>query len=152
MDYYDPVKGMGTFREWVDCFWLEKYKQVWLDEIDLLEPYFRECPQNHETLSNLLVRVNRASVAESASVAELFTQIKAVIVGDQEKDATTVLLFTTTTSTTLIHTHLTFDFPTEKEEAGLGQFGFKVRKKVAVCTGRCACYRRTERGTDCVTL
>ena len=87
---------MGRFREWVDCFWLEKDKQVWLDEIDFMEPYFRECPHSHEILANMLVRVNNlqanSASAESASVAELFTQMKAVIVGDQEKDATTVLL------------------------------------------------------------
>jgi hypothetical protein len=84
---------MGTFREWVECFWLEKDRQVWLDEIDYLEPYFRACPQNHQTLANLNGRVNdlrfcrelpSTAVAESAGVAELFTQMKACIVGDQE--------------------------------------------------------------------
>jgi hypothetical protein len=91
---------MGTFREWVECFWLEKDRQVWLNEIDDLESYFRSCPQNHEALANLLLRVNdlrrcqelpSTAVAENAcaaAVAELFTQMKTCIVGD----ATTVLL------------------------------------------------------------
>ena len=115
---------MGTFREWVECFWLEKDRQVWLNEIDYLEPYFRACPQNHETLSNLLIRVNNlrwcrelpsTAVAESAGVAELFTQMKTAIVGDHFgmepyyctttntttiATTTTVTIITTTTTTT----------------------------------------------------